>query len=124
MKKVSVKKQLVDFMLANGNDFRYTDVIKTILRINKGRYYQYDPETDRGYFATNMCRTTRSNGYLVSGAGVCGLYKNSNGRWSAKYWSDNDKAQYKKVKEHNALQVYKWRYYGVAKDFIMFVPVN
>jgi hypothetical protein len=121
MKKVSVKKQLVDFMLANGNDFRYVDVIKTILKINRGRNYKYTRE-DRGYFATNMCQTY--NGYLVSGAGVCGLYKNSNGRWSAKYWSEKDKAQYKKVKEHNALGAYKWHYRGVTKNFIKFVPVN
>jgi hypothetical protein len=100
MKQVSVKKQLVDFMLANGNDFRYTDVIKTILRINRGKNYKYDPETDRGYFATNLCKST--NGYLVNGAGDCGLYKNANGRWSAKYWSAEDKAQYKAVKENNS----------------------
>lgn len=106
MKQVSVKKQLVDFMLANGNDFRYTDVIKTILRINRGKNYKYDPETDRGYFATNLCKST--NGYLVNGAGDCGLYKNANGRWSAKYWSAEDKAQYKAVKENNSVYAYSW----------------
>jgi hypothetical protein len=106
MKQVSVKKQLVDFMLANGNDFRYTDVIKTILRINRGKNYKYDPETDRGYFATNLCKST--NGYLVNGAGDCGLYKNANGRWSAKYWSAEDKAQYKVVKENNSVYAYSW----------------
>ena len=33
MRKVTVKKQIVDFMIANGNEFRYTDVIKKVLKI-------------------------------------------------------------------------------------------
>lgn len=97
MKKITVKKQLVDFMIANGNDFRYTDVVKTILRINRGKDYVYTRE-DRGYYATNLCihssryssYANKTGGYLVNGSGDCGLYKNANGRWSAKYFTKDE----------------------------------
>ena len=100
MKKVSVKKQLVDFMLANGNDFRYTDVIKTLLKICRGKNYVYTRE-DRGFYATNM--SSGSNGYLVNGGGDCGLYKNENGKWSAKYYTKKDKINYVIDREINVL---------------------
>jgi hypothetical protein len=94
MKKITVKKQLIDFMIANGNDFRYTDVVKTILRINRGKDYVYTRE-DRGYYATNLCihaspYSYKTGGYLVNGGGDCGLYKNESGRWSAKYFTKDE----------------------------------
>ena len=92
MKKVSVKKQLVDFMIENGNDFRYTDMIKAVLRICKGKNYVYNREYDRGFYATNF--SSGSNGYMVNGGGDCGIYKNENGRWSAKYYTKVDKINY------------------------------
>lgn len=101
MKKITVKKQLVDFMIANGNDFRYTDMIKAILRINKGKDYIYTRE-NRGYYATNLS-AGYCNGYLVSGCGDCGVYKNEKGRWSAKYYTKKDKVNYVIERHINAL---------------------
>lgn len=100
MKKISVKKQLVDIMIANGNDFRYTDVIKTLLKICRGTNYVYTRD-DRGFYGTNMC--THSNGYLVNGGGDCGLYKNESGRWSAKYYAKSDKVNYVINRQINVL---------------------
>jgi hypothetical protein len=110
MKKISVKKQLVDIMIANGNDFRYTDVIKTLLKICRGKNYVYTRE-DRGFYGTNMC--VHSNGYLVNGGGDCGLYKNENGRWSAKYYTKTDKLNYVINRQINVLSalVSKERYH-------------
>jgi hypothetical protein len=92
MKKLTVKKQLVDYMIANGNDFTYTDMIKATLKIVKGQNYEYDRKYDRGFYATNFSKG--SNGYLVNGGGDCGVYKNERGRWSAKYYSKGDKVHH------------------------------
>ena len=100
MKKVTVKKQLVDLMIANSNDFRYTDVIKTLLKICRGKNYEYT-RADRGFYGTNLC--VHSNGYLVNGAGDCGLYKNESGRWSAKYYTKSDKINYAINRQINVL---------------------
>jgi hypothetical protein len=100
MKKITVKKQLVDFMIANGNDFRYTDMIKAILRICRGKNYLYT-RADRGFYATNL--SSSNNGYLVNGGGDCGLYKNENGRWSAKYYTREDKVNYIIERQINVL---------------------
>ncbi len=111
MKKVTVKKQIVDFMIANGNDFRYTDVIKALLRICKGKNYVYNREYDRGFYATNLS-SGYSRGYLVNGGGDCGLYKNEQGRWSAKYYTKADKINYILERQINVLSslVSKERY--------------
>jgi hypothetical protein len=110
MKKVSVKKQLVDFMIANGNDFRYTDMIKATLKICKGKNYVYNREYDRGFYATNF--SIPGNGYMVNGGGDCGLYKNENGRWSAKYYTKSDKIDHILSRQINVLSalVSKERY--------------
>lgn len=102
MKKITVKKQIVDFMIANGNDFRYTDMIKALLRICKGKNYVYKREYDRGFYATNLSKGYRS-GYLVNGGGDCGLYKNEHGRWSAKYYTKADKINYVLERQINVL---------------------
>jgi len=101
MKKVSVKKQLVDFMIANGNDFRYTDMIKATLRICRGKNYEYRREYDRGFYATNF--SVPGNGYMVNGVGDCGVYKNENGRWSAKYYTYTDKVNHFLNRQINTL---------------------
>jgi hypothetical protein len=90
MKKITVKKQLIDFMIANGNDFRYTDMIKATLRICRGKNYVYT-RADRGFYGTNFCS---AQGYMINGGGDCGVYKNENGRWSAKYYTREDKVNY------------------------------
>lgn len=102
MKKITVKKQIVDFMIANGNDFRYTDMIKALLRICKGKNYVYKREYDRGFYATNLSKGYRS-GYLVNGGGDCGVYKNEHGRWSAKYYTKEDKINYVVERQINVL---------------------
>jgi hypothetical protein len=91
MKKVTVKKQLVDFMITNGNDFTYTDVIKATLRICKGDDHKYDWRVDRGFYATNFS----VRGYMVNGGGTCGVYKKPNGKWSAKYYTPEEIFEYK-----------------------------
>ena len=103
MKKITVKKQIVDFMIANGNDFRYTDVIKALLRICKGKNYVYKREYDRGFYATNLSMGTYNSGYLVNGGGDCGWYKNENGRWSAKYFTREEKSNYVVQRQINRL---------------------
>jgi hypothetical protein len=81
----TIKKRLVDHMMENGNDFRYTDMIKYILKLNKGKDYVYNSNSpDRGYFATNFVK--KWNGYMVNGKGPCGVYKNDNGRYSGIYY--------------------------------------
>jgi hypothetical protein len=52
-------------------------------------------QKDRGYYATNLTLSISiygpsRQGYLVNGAGDCGLYKNENGRWSAKYFTEEE----------------------------------
>jgi hypothetical protein len=109
MKKITVKKQLVDFMIANGNDFRYTDMIKATLRICRGKNYVYT-RADRGFYATNF--SSGANGYIVNGGGDCGVYKNENGKWSAKYYTRKDKINYIVNRQINILSnlVSKERY--------------
>lgn len=86
MKKKTLKEKLVDRMIAKGNNFRYSEMIAEVLKISKGEDYVYDYKTaDRGYFATNFVK--HWNGYMVNGKGTCGVYKNEQGKWSAKYYS-------------------------------------
>jgi len=117
MKKITVKKQLVDFIIANGNDFRYTDMIKIILRICRGKNYVYT-RSDRGFYATNL--SSSNNGYLVNGGGDCGVYKNENGRWSAKYYTREDKVNYIVNRQINILSnlvsVERYRYDSNMRD--------
>ena len=117
MKKITVKKQLVDFIIANGNDFRYTDMIKSILRICRGKNYVYT-RADRGFYATNL--SSSNNGYLVNGGGDCGVYKNENGRWSAKYYTREDKVNYIINRQINILSnlvsVERYRYDSNMRD--------
>ena len=100
MKRKTVKQQLVDRMIAKGNSFRYSDMIAELLKVSRGDDYKYDWKTDRGYCATNFCKT--SNGYMVTGVGDCGVYKGDDGKWHAKYYSKQEKLDTflrKKIKE-------------------------
>ena len=81
--KKSVKQKLVEYMIENGNNFRYTDMIKQLLKICKGDNYEYDYNVDRGFYATNF---NSFNGYLRKG-GTCCVYKNPSGTWSAKFFT-------------------------------------
>ena len=85
MKRKTVKEKLVDHMLANGNNFRYSEMIAQVLKITKGEDYVYNYKTDdRGYYSTNFCKIY--NGYMVNGKGSCGVYRNESGKYSAKYY--------------------------------------
>ena len=96
MKKLTVKKQLVDMMIAAGNPgFKYTDVIKTVLKINFGRSRKYTRK-DRGYYS---CAISGTNNYFMNGAGKCGLYK-QDGKYYAKYFT----AAERKLRAYNHLQ--------------------
>ena len=123
MKKITVKKQLVDFIIANGNDFRYTDMIKAILRICRGKNYVYTRD-DRGFYATNL--SSSNNGYLVNGCGDCGVYKNENGRWSAKYYTREDKVNYIVNRQINILSnlvsLERYRYDSNMRDLSDYKP--
>lgn len=91
-KKKTIKQKLVDRMIANGNDFTYTDMIKTLLKIQYGEDREYDWRSpDRGYYSDNFNRT---HGYMTRGCGDCGVYKKENGRWSAKYYTKKEKLDY------------------------------
>jgi hypothetical protein len=90
--KKSVKQKLVEYMIENGNDFRYTDMVKRLLKICRGESYEYDPASpDRGFYATNF---NSFNGYLRKGGNCC-VYKNPSGRWSAKFFTDTEIKEYK-----------------------------
>ena len=87
MKKITVKQRLVDHMLAAGNPgFRYTDVIKTVLKINFGPDFKYDRRY-RGYYA---CAISGINNYFMNGSGKCGLVK-SDGLYYAKYFDKQER---------------------------------
>jgi len=86
MKRKTNKEKLVDHMINNGNDFTYTEMITQLLKISRGQDYVYNYNSpDRGFQSTNFCK--KYNGYMVNGKGTCGVYKNENKRWSAKYYN-------------------------------------
>ena len=86
MKRKTNKEKLVDVMIENGNDFTYTEMITELLKISRGHNYVYNyNSSDRGFQSTNFCK--KYNGYMVNGKGTCGVYKNENNRWSAKYYN-------------------------------------
>ena len=88
MKRKTNKEKLVDHMIQNGNDFTYTEMITQLLKISRGQDYIYNYNSpDRGFQSTNFCK--KYNGYMVNGKGTCGVYKNENNRWSAKYYNTN-----------------------------------
>ena len=76
MSNKSVKLRLVEYMMANGNNFTYTEMVKALLLVNKGPDYKYDWKKDRGYAATNFS----FRGYMTNGGGSCGVYKNDKGK--------------------------------------------
>jgi len=89
MKKKTNKQQLVDRMIAKGNNYGYVEMIKELLKITKGEKYKYNWKYDRGYYATNF--SLGSNGYMVTGVGDCGVYKGEDGKWHAKYYTIEEK---------------------------------
>ena len=89
MKKISRKKSLVDYMIENGNNFRYTDMIKYLVKICRKKEYEW--QYDRGFYAANFGFT----GYMTRGCGTCGVYKNPTGKWSAKYYTEEEITLYK-----------------------------
>ena len=113
MKKLTVKKQLVDTMIAEGNPgFRYTDVIKTVLKINFGRKHKYTRK-DRGYYS---CAISGINNYFMNGAGECGLYKQDK-KYYAKYFTVAER----KLRAYNELQrkidyEKQYSYFGYNSD--------
>ena len=83
MKRVTVKQQLVDYMIAAGNPgFTYTEVIKTVLKLKFGSGFVYD-RSYRGYYS---CAISGINNYFMNGAGKFGLEKRD-GKYYAKYFS-------------------------------------
>lgn len=86
--KVTIKQRLVDRMISKGNDFTYTQMITELLKIVYGEDHRYNWRYDRGFYSRNL--SLDWNGYMVNGRGSCGVYKNSNGRWSAKYWDSKE----------------------------------
>jgi hypothetical protein len=89
MKKISRKKSLVDYMIENGNNFRYTDMIKYLVKVCRKKEYEW--QYDRGFYGANFSY----NGYITRGCGTCGVYKNTTGKWSAKYYSEEEMLFYK-----------------------------
>jgi len=89
-----VKQTLVDRMIADGNKgISYTDVIKHLLKIEHGEDYVYDyKSSDRGWFSDAFYGNS-GKGYLINGAGICGIYKND-GKYYAKYYTKQEKVAY------------------------------
>lgn len=89
MKKKTVKQQLVEHMLSNGNSFTYTEMIKALLKVQHGPNFEYDWRLHRGYYATNFNTTY---GYMVNGGGDCGVYKDpETGKWKAKIYTKDER---------------------------------
>jgi hypothetical protein len=78
-------------MIDNGNSFTYTEMIKALLLITKGPNYKYKWKRDRGYYATNFS----FRGYMTNGGGSCGVYKNDQGKWSAKIYTKDEMIDHK-----------------------------
>jgi hypothetical protein len=97
MNNPTVKQKLVDYMIANGNKFTYTEMIKALLKLQSGGRHEYNWRRDRGYFATNF----GEYGYMSNGSGDCGVFKGEDGKWSAKYYTEQEKLQYKMDKLFN-----------------------
>lgn len=91
MSSKSVKLRLVEYMMENGNNFTYTEMVKALLLITKGPNYKYNWQHDRGYYATNLS----FRGYITNGGGSCGVYKNDQGKWSAKMYTKDEMISYK-----------------------------
>lgn len=91
MSNKSVKLRLVEYMINNGNNFTYTEMIKALLLVSKGPEYIYDWRKDRGYCATNFS----FRGYMTNGSGICGVYKNDQGKWSAKMYTIDEMINHK-----------------------------
>jgi len=91
MSSKSVKLRLVEYMIKNGNNFTYTEMVKALLLITKGPNYKYKWQRDRGYYATNLS----FRGYITNGGGSCGVYKNDQGKWSAKMYTKDEMISYK-----------------------------
>lgn len=91
MSSKSVKLRLVEYMMENGNNFTYTEMVKALLLITKGPNYKYKWQRDRGYYATNLS----FRGYITNGGGSCGVYKNDQGKWSAKMYTKDEMINHK-----------------------------
>ena len=117
--KKTIKRRLVEHMLANGNSFRYTDMIKWIVENTTSESNKYDWKKDRGYYATNFDK--RSNGYMINGSGDCMVYKcKETGKWKAKLLSKQDQMEYKISKsltnfKHSAIANEANRRYMIEK---------
>ena len=111
MKKLTVKQQLVDMMIAAGNPgFTYTDVIKTVLKINFGRNREYTRK-DRGYYA---CAISGITNYFMNGSGKCGLYKRD-GKYYAKYFTKDERKQRAfDLLQRRIRYAARWNYYGYS----------
>jgi hypothetical protein len=98
-------------------------MIKATLRICRGKNYVYT-RADRGFYATNL--SSNNNGYLVNGGGDCGVYKNENGRWSAKYYTREDKVNYIVNRQINILSnlvsTERYRYESNMRDLSDYTP--
>lgn len=97
-----VKQTLVDRMIADGNKgITYTEVIKHLLKIDRGEDYVYDRNSpDRGWFSDGF---NRGNGYLMRGSGTCGIYK-KDGKYFAKYYTKQEKIAYATKRLADTLQ--------------------
>ena len=123
MKRVTVKQQLVDYMIASGNKgFTYTEVIKTVLRIKFGSSFKYD-RSYRGYYA---CSISGINNYMMNGAGKCGLEKRD-GLYFAKYFDKSERMQRARKelmrKMQYATQYVAW-YYPLTREDVMEKTIN
>lgn len=99
---MTIKQKLVDRMIAKGNNFTYTEMIKELLDVVTDGKVKYDWREHRGYYATNF--SVGAGGYMVSGQGNCGVYRSENGKWHAKYYTVDEMLDYKINK---VLQSYK-----------------
>jgi hypothetical protein len=110
MKKISRKKSLVDYMIENGNNFRYSDMIKYLVKVCRDKDYEW--QYDRGFYSANFSY----NGYMTRGCGTCGVYKNPTGKWSAKYYTEDEIMLYKIEQFVNPAVRKLVRYPSIWKD--------
>jgi hypothetical protein len=92
--KKTIKRRLVEHMLANGNSFKYTDMIKWI--VENVCKEKYDWRVHRGWYSDNFHRGSYETGYMVNGGGDCTIYKcEVTGMWKAKVFKREDIIRHK-----------------------------
>jgi len=85
-------------------------MIKYLVKICRDKDYEW--QYDRGFYSANF----GFSGYMTRGCGTCGVYKNPSGKWSAKYYTEDEIMLYKIERFVNPAVRKLVRYPSIWKD--------